>query len=73
MTSKEVISAVIDFVRRLQSVENLEEVSKEVFKNYTKPTARLKDAFTQSIQYYVNGTQEGFLKYRPKIYSKWDF
>ena len=23
--------------------------------------------FKQSIQYYVNGTKEGFLKYRPKI------
>ena len=56
------VKAVAGFIKTLDSCENLDYVASQVFGGVgDKRSAKLK----QSVQYYMNGTKEGFLNYRP--------
>lgn len=56
------VKAVAAFIKTLDSSENLDYVASQVFGAAgDKRSAKLK----QSVQYYMNGTKEGFLNYRP--------
>ncbi|CAG0899993.1 unnamed protein product [Darwinula stevensoni] len=57
---EELIEAVAEYVRNSPSVENLNHVGIEIFgAPDDKRILKLKDA----VQYYVNGTKDGFLRY----------
>ncbi|XP_063230763.1 constitutive coactivator of PPAR-gamma-like protein 1 homolog isoform X2 [Bacillus rossius redtenbacheri] len=59
--SENFVKTIANFVKNLQSVDNLDNVAIQVFGQATdKRTAKLK----QSVQYYMNGTKDGFLRYR---------
>ncbi|XP_071442772.1 constitutive coactivator of PPAR-gamma-like protein 1 homolog [Hetaerina americana] len=56
------VKNVATFVSSLPSIDNLDVVATKVFGSATdKRVAKFK----QSVQYYQNGTQEGFLRYKP--------
>lgn len=56
------VKAVAGFIKTLDSCDNLDYVASQVFGAVgDKRSAKLK----QSVQYYMNGTKEGFLNYRP--------
>lgn len=56
------VKAVAVFVKTLDSSDNLDFVATQVFGVAgDKRSAKLK----QCVQYYMNGTKEGFLNYRP--------
>ncbi|XP_041349782.1 constitutive coactivator of PPAR-gamma-like protein 1 isoform X2 [Gigantopelta aegis] len=61
------IKATVDFVRNLPATDNLDSVGEIVFKTVRNNKPELIQRFKQSVQYYLNGTQEGFLKYRPRL------
>ncbi|KAK3608099.1 hypothetical protein CHS0354_004756 [Potamilus streckersoni] len=65
-TPDNAIRAVVDFVRSLADVSNLDLVGAEVFRNSKGNKQELIVKFKKSVQYYMNGTEDGFLKYRPK-------
>uniref|UniRef100_A0A0L8FUX1 Uncharacterized protein n=1 Tax=Octopus bimaculoides TaxID=37653 RepID=A0A0L8FUX1_OCTBM len=67
LTPEKVIKAVVDFVRKLPSVENLDVIGEEIFKDSVKNKQELITKLKQSVQYYLNGTQDGFLKYKPRV------
>ncbi|KAJ8301186.1 hypothetical protein KUTeg_020173 [Tegillarca granosa] len=67
ITPENAIRAAVDFVRSLPTVDNLDLVGDAIFRNTTKNKQELIAKFKQCVQYYLNGTQEGFLKYRPYI------
>lgn len=69
ITPENAIRAAVDFVRSLPTVDNLDIVGEAIFRNSTKNKQELIAKFKQCVQYYLNGTQEGFLKYRPYIMS----
>lgn len=58
---EQTIKTIANFVRELPSAE-LEVVSQKVFGTVTDPRC---SKLRQSIQYYLNGTKEGFLHYKP--------
>ncbi|XP_046396585.1 constitutive coactivator of PPAR-gamma-like protein 1 homolog [Ischnura elegans] len=56
------VKNVATFVSSLPTVDNLDLIATKVFGSATdKRVAKFK----QSVQYYQNGTQEGFLRYKP--------
>lgn len=56
------VKTVASFIKTLDSSDNLDSVASEVFGAAgDKRSSKLK----QSVQYYMNGTKEGFLNYRP--------
>ncbi|XP_076448160.1 constitutive coactivator of PPAR-gamma-like protein 1 homolog [Babylonia areolata] len=61
------IKKTCDFVRNLQTVENLDQVGELIFGNSKGNKADLINKFKQCVQYYLNGTEGGFLKYRPRF------
>lgn len=61
------IKTTCDFVRNLQVVDNLDQVGDLVFKSSKSNKADLISRFKQCVQYYLNGTESGFLKYRPRF------
>lgn len=67
LTPEKVIKAVVDYVRKLPSVDNLDAIADDIFKNSNKNKQELVARLKQSVQYYLNGTQDGFLKYKPRI------
>ncbi|XP_076469584.1 constitutive coactivator of PPAR-gamma-like protein 1 homolog [Babylonia areolata] len=60
------VKTTLNFVRNLESVDDLDQVAEMIFKNYKKSTKDLISKFKQSVQYYRSGTASGFLKYRPR-------
>lgn len=49
-------------MKALPTVDNLDSIAVQVFGTASdKRAAKLK----QSVQYYLNGTKDGFLRYRP--------
>jgi hypothetical protein len=49
-------------VKTLPSIDNLDSTAVQVFGTSSdKRASKLK----QSVQYYLNGTKDGFLRYRP--------
>ncbi|XP_032680714.1 constitutive coactivator of PPAR-gamma-like protein 1 homolog [Odontomachus brunneus] len=58
---EQTIKTIANFVRELPSVE-LDVVSQKVFGSTSDPRC---SKLRQSIQYYLNGTKEGFLHYKP--------
>ncbi|KOC61607.1 Constitutive coactivator of PPAR-gamma-like protein 1 like protein [Habropoda laboriosa] len=55
------IKTIANFVRDLPSVE-LDVISQKVFGSLSDPRC---SKLRQSVQYYINGTKEGFLHYKP--------
>lgn len=55
------IKTIANFVRDLPSVE-LDVVAQKVFGSLSDPRC---SKLRQSVQYYINGTKEGFLHYKP--------
>ncbi|XP_006619417.1 constitutive coactivator of PPAR-gamma-like protein 1 [Apis dorsata] len=55
------IKTIANFVRDLPSVE-LDVVSQKVFGSLSDPRC---SKLRQSVQYYINGTKDGFLHYKP--------
>ncbi|KAF7387471.1 hypothetical protein HZH68_013148 [Vespula germanica] len=58
---EQMIKTIANFVRELPSVE-LDVVSQKVFGSLSDPRC---SKLRQSVQYYINGTKEGFLHYKP--------
>lgn len=58
---EQMIKTIANFVRELPSTE-LDVVSQKVFGSISDPRC---SKLRQSIQYYLNGTKEGFLHYKP--------
>ncbi|XP_011330413.1 constitutive coactivator of PPAR-gamma-like protein 1 homolog isoform X2 [Ooceraea biroi] len=58
---EQTIKTIANFVRELPSVE-LDSVSQKVFGSISDPRS---SKLRQSVQYYLNGTKEGFLHYKP--------
>lgn len=57
----QLVKALANLVKTLPSVDDLEAIATQVFGSATDPRApKLK----QSIQYYLDGTKDGFLNYR---------
>lgn len=62
MKPEALVKKVAAFIKMLESCDNLDYVATQVFGAAgDKRSAKLK----QSVQYYMNGTKEGFLNYRP--------
>lgn len=61
MSIDQLLKAIASFVKNLASVE-VDFVAQQVFGSASDPRC-LK--LRQSIQYYINGTNEGFLRYKP--------
>lgn len=61
------IKAVCAYVRALPNIENLDSIGAQVFgstSNANYADERIQK-FKQCVQYYLNGTKDGFLRYRP--------
>jgi len=57
------VKNVAGFVKNLPSIDNLDSTAIQVFGSSSdKRASKLK----QSVQYYLNGTKDGFLRYRPQ-------
>ncbi|PSN37579.1 hypothetical protein C0J52_15967 [Blattella germanica] len=57
------VKNVAAFVKSLPTIDNLDSMAVQVFGSSSdKRAAKLK----QSVQYYLNGTKDGFLRYRPQ-------
>lgn len=67
LTPEKVIKAVVDYVRKLSSIDNLDAIGEDIFKNSNKNKQELIKKLKQSVQYYLNGTKDGFLKYKPRV------
>lgn len=61
-----VIRAVVDYVRSLPDISNIDLVGEPIFRNSKGNKQELVSKLRQSVQYYSNGTQDGFLRYRPR-------
>lgn len=60
-TSEQIVRAVSEYVKTLPPLSNMDAIICQVFDRLDDKRA---SALRQSIQYYVNGTSEGFLNYR---------
>jgi hypothetical protein len=61
------VKNVAAFVKNLPSIDNLDSTAVQVFGSSSdKRASKLK----QSVQYYLNGTKDGFLRYRPQPAGK---
>ncbi|XP_076310626.1 constitutive coactivator of PPAR-gamma-like protein 1 homolog isoform X2 [Tachypleus tridentatus] len=58
------IKAVVDFIRGLPSVDNLEAVGTQIFGAVGQNKIQ---KFKQCVQYYLNGTKDGFFHYYPAM------
>lgn len=58
---EQMIKIIANFVKELPSAE-LDVVSQKVFGSVSDPRC---SKLRQSVQYYLNGTKEGFLHYKP--------
>ncbi|XP_013779600.1 constitutive coactivator of PPAR-gamma-like protein 1 homolog isoform X2 [Limulus polyphemus] len=58
------IKAVVEFVRSIPSVENLDAVGTQIFGAVGQNKI---NKFKHCVQYYLNGTKDGFLHYHPAI------
>ncbi|XP_045164687.2 constitutive coactivator of PPAR-gamma-like protein 1 homolog isoform X2 [Mercenaria mercenaria] len=62
-----VIHAVVDYVRGIPDISNMDYVGDAVFRDSAKGNKlELISKLKQSVQYYFNGTEEGFLRYNPR-------
>ncbi|KAL8608817.1 hypothetical protein ACOMHN_051422 [Nucella lapillus] len=62
-----IITKTCDFVRNLPTTDNLDQVGELIFGDCKGNKADLISKFKQCVQYYLNGTEGGFLKYRPRF------
>lgn len=61
------VTALAEYVKELENVDNLESLAAEIFgSEKTDKVIKCRQAFVESIQYYLNGTKDGFLKYKPR-------
>lgn len=68
-TSEQFIRSVAEYVKGLPSISQMDSLVAEVLGSADD---KRSSALRQSIQYYLNGTAEGFLKYRTAT-SKYTF
>ena len=62
-----VIRAVVDYVRSLQTVDDVEALGTQIFGSATDPRMKkLKDV----VEYYNNGTEDGYKKFVPSRRKK---
>lgn len=62
-----VIRAVVDYVRSIPDISNMDLVGDAIFRDSAKGNKlELISKLKQSVQYYLNGTEEGFLRYNPR-------
>lgn len=52
-------------MKTLENTDNLEALAVHIFGNGADQ-AKKREAFIESVQYYLSGTKEGFLKYKPR-------
>lgn len=64
-----VIRAVVNYIRTIQSAEDLEAIATDVFGSPKDPRLR---KLREAIKYYFNGSKEGYLKQKPKKAKKGD-
>jgi len=65
--SHAVIRAVVDYVRSLQTVDDVEALGTQIFGSNTDPRMKkLKDV----VEYYNNGTEDGYKKFVPSRRKK---
>ncbi|XP_066992640.1 constitutive coactivator of PPAR-gamma-like protein 1 homolog [Anabrus simplex] len=57
------VKNVANFVKSLPSIDNLDAVAVQVFGSASDKRA---NKLKESVQYYLNGTKDGFLRYRPQ-------
>lgn len=57
---------VAAYVKTLENTDNLEALATEIFGPANEKTLKKRQAFIESVQYYLNGTKDGFLKYKPR-------
>lgn len=63
-TPESLIKAIVGFVRGLPTVDNLGAIGAQIFgKNCHDKIQK----FEHCVQYYLNGTKDGFLRYRPTV------
>ncbi|KAG1664870.1 Constitutive coactivator of PPAR-gamma-like protein 2 [Nymphon striatum] len=61
------VKAIVVYVRSLPAVDNIDAIGSQVFGSHqNSPLTQEKiQKFKECVQYYLNGTQDGFLRYRP--------
>ncbi|KAL0276882.1 UNVERIFIED_CONTAM: hypothetical protein PYX00_004350 [Menopon gallinae] len=59
------VRGVAAYVKTLENTDNLEALAVHIFGNGVDQ-AQKREAFVESVQYYLSGTKEGFLKYKPR-------
>lgn len=60
------IRSVAAYVKTLENTENLEALAVEIFGPGNTGIQKKRQAFVECVQYYLNGTKDGFLKYSSK-------
>lgn len=60
LVGDDLVRVVADYVRALPN-SDLDAIATDLFGN---PNDNRSARFKQSVQYYVNGTKDGFLKYK---------
>ncbi|KAK6635083.1 hypothetical protein RUM44_000332 [Polyplax serrata] len=64
------IRSVAAYVKTLENTENLEALAVEIFGPGNTGIQKKRQAFVECVQYYLNGTKDGFLKYSSKKSTK---
>lgn len=59
---EDVIRAVVKFIVNRCDVNNLLTIGAQVFGSVSDPRVA---KFKESVQYFLNGTKDGFLRYKP--------
>lgn len=61
------IKDIVEFVRNLPTIDNLDVIGAQVFGQNKQEKIQ---KFKQCVQYYLNGTKDGFLHYRPAMQGR---
>ncbi|CAM1306231.1 FAM120A (predicted), partial [Pycnogonum litorale] len=64
--SDTLIKALISYVRELPAIDNVDGIGCQVFGSPSNSVNQERiQRFKECVQYYLNGTKDGFLRYRP--------
>ena len=67
VTSDKIIKAVVNYVRTLQTIDDLETLGAEIFGRNDDPrVVKLKEV----VDYYNSGTEDGYKKFKPSRKKK---
>ena len=56
------VGVVVEFVRSLPSVDDLDTIGERVFGSRTDPRV---NKLKESVAYFVDGSRDGYFKYKP--------